>query len=87
MRDDPYESSDAVFGVKSTLVVDVQKVTDETMASKYDVKLGSSFLEYNFVLVTEAEALDLRQKRAAEAMNAQGRKVVFLEGLPVPELD
>ena len=87
LRNDPYESSDAVFGVKNSLVVDVKRVEDPAMAKKYGVEMGSALLEYDFVLVTESEALELREKEAAEAMAAQGREVVFLDGLPVPDVD
>lgn len=68
-------------------MVDLKKVTDPAIAEKYGVKLGSALLEYDFVLVSEAEALQLREDRAREAMVAQGRKVILLDGLPVPDLD
>lgn len=87
LRNDPYETSDAVFGVKESLVVDLQRVTDETMAKKYDVELGCSLLTYDFVLVSDTEARELREKRAMEAMAAQGRKMRLVEGLPVPDVD
>lgn len=87
MRNSPYESSDAVFGVKNSLVVDAKRLEDPAVAEKYGVKIGSTLIEYDFVLVSESEALELRQRKAAEAMAAQGRKVIFLEGLPVPDLD
>ena len=87
MRNSPYENSDAVFGVKNSLVVDVKQVEDPAVAERYGVEVGSALLEYDFILVSESEALELRQKNAAEAMAAQGTKVVFLDGLPVPDLD
>lgn len=76
-----------MFGVKNSLVVDLKKVTDPAMAEKYGVKIGDALLEYDFVLVSEAEALQLREEKAREAMAAQGRNVVLLDGLPVPDLD
>jgi hypothetical protein len=63
VRDDPYESTDAVFGVKDSLVVSLQKVEDEEQAKKYGVKLGCSLISYDFVLVTEEAAAKLRRKR------------------------
>lgn len=87
MKNDPYESSDAVFGVKKTLVVDLSKVTEVSSAEKYDVELGCALMEYDFVLVTEEAAMELRQKKATEAMQSQGRKVQFIDGLPIPDLD
>lgn len=87
LKNDPYESSDAVFGVKKTLVVDLSKVTEVSTAEKYSVELGCALMEYDFVLVTEEAAMELRQKKATEAMQAQGRKVQFIDGLPIPDLD
>lgn len=87
MRDDPYESTDAVFGVKDSLVVSLQKVEDEELAKKYGVKLGCALMAYDFVLVTEEVAAKLRRKKAEEAMAEQGRKVKFIDDLPVPDVD
>ncbi|KAH7393849.1 Intradiol ring-cleavage dioxygenase [Phaeosphaeria sp. MPI-PUGE-AT-0046c] len=87
LKDDPYESTDAVFGVKDSLVVSLQKVEDENQAKKYGVKLGSALLTYDFVLVTEEAAANLRRKKAEEAMAEQGRKVRFIDDLPVPDVD
>ena len=87
LRNDPYENSDAVFGVKNSLVVGLGELKDEALANKYDVQVGCSTIEYKFVLVSEAAALELRQQKASDAMKAQGRKVIFLDGLPVPDVD
>jgi len=87
LRDDPYETSDAVFGVKDSLLVDLQEVTDPKMAEKYDVKLGTKLITYDFVLVSDAEAEALRIEKAQEAMDKLGRKVKFIDGLPVPDVD
>ena len=87
MKNDPYESSDAVFGVKESLIIELQEVTDQAMAEKYDVNLGTKLIKYDFVLVTEQVALQLRMDKAAEAMKAQGRDFEFIDGLPVPTLD
>lgn len=57
---------------------------DAEMAAKYDVPVGTTLLSYDFVLLTEAEARDLRRKNAIEAMEKQRRKVVFHNDLPVP---
>jgi hypothetical protein len=87
LRDDPYEFTDAVFGVKDSLVVSLQKVEDEQQAEKYGVKLGSALITYDFVLVTDDAAARLRRKKAEEAMAEQGRKVRFIDDLPVPDVD
>jgi hypothetical protein len=73
--------------VKNSLVVALTKVEDEGTAQRYGVNLGCALLEYNFVLVTDEAAMSLRHKEAAEAMQAQGRKMRFIDGLPVPDVD
>ncbi|KAL3461827.1 Intradiol ring-cleavage dioxygenase [Aspergillus heterothallicus] len=83
-RGDPYETSDPVFGVKESLVVDLGTVEDEEMAAKYGVKVGTKLLTYDFVLLSDQEARELRKKNAIEAMQKQGRKVVFHNDLPIP---
>lgn len=87
LRGDPYETSDAVFGVKDSLLVDVQTLKDEKVAEKYGVEVGIKYISYDFVLVTDMEAQELRELKAMEAMAAQGRKMKLFEGLPVPDVD
>lgn len=60
---------------------------DAADAKKYGVKEGSKLMKYDFVLVTEDEAKQLREKKAMEAMEAQGRKMKLWNGLPVPDVD
>lgn len=86
LRGDPYESSDAVFGVKETLLVDLG-VVDADMAKKYGVKEGSKLMTYDFVLVSEEEATKLREEEAMKAMKALGWRMKMYEGLPVPDVD
>jgi hypothetical protein len=86
LRGDPYENSDAVFGVKDSLIVDMPPI-DPAMASKYQVDKSWSMLTYDFVLVTEKEAKDLRIQKSVEAMQSLGRKVRMLDDLPVPDVD
>lgn len=86
IRGSKYETSDAVFGVKETLVVDLGTVSKE-QADKYGVKEGTKLLTYDFVLVSDKEAAELREKKAMEAMEAQGRRMRMVEGLPVPDVD
>ena len=86
LRGDPFETSDAVFGVKESLLVDLGKV-DKVTAEKYGVKEGTDLLTYDFVLVSDKEADDLRNERSRKAMEALGRKVKMLDGLPVPDVD
>ena len=75
-----------MFGVKDSLVVDLGKVDMET-SKKYNVKEGTALMTYDFVLVTEKEASDLRDKLSIEALDNLGRKCRIVDGLPVPDVD
>lgn len=86
LRGDPYETSDAVFGVKESLLIDLGTV-DAEMAKKYGVKEGSKLISYNFVLVSEEESRLLREKNALEATKKLGLNMKLYKGLPVPDLD
>jgi len=86
IRNDPYETSDAVFGVKQSLIVDFTTVDAET-SKKYGVKEGTKFLQHDFVLVDEKETERLRDENALKALKALGRKVKLLNHLPVPDVD
>ena len=86
IRGDPYETSDAVFGVKNSLVVDFHPA-DQMVAKEYDVEVGSAVLEYDFVLVSEKEAADLRAEKSKKALEELGRRVKLIDGLPVPDVD
>lgn len=86
LRNDPYETSDAVFGVKKTLVVDLGKV-DKAKADKYGVKEGSALMTYDFVLVSDKESRELRERNSTVALEKLGRRVKIVEGLPVPDVD
>lgn len=86
IRNDPYETSDAVFGVKQSLIVDFV-TADSEVATKYNVKEGSKVLKYDFVLVSEKETEKLRDENALAALKKLGRKVKLLNHLPVPDVD
>lgn len=87
LRGDPYETSDAVFGVKESLIVDLGTV-DAEQAQKYGVEEGSKLLTYDFVLVTDEETSKLRDDEARKAMKALGREnMTIIHGLPVPDVD
>lgn len=86
LKNDPYETSDAVFGVKKSLLVELGKV-DASLAEKYGVKEGIALLKYDFVLVTDSESRELRERNSRSALEKLGRKVKIVEGLPVPEVD
>lgn len=86
MRGDPYETSDAVFAVKRSLIVDLEKV-DAATAAKYGVKEGTLLLKHNFVLVTQKEADELRDRNAIQALRELGLSMKLVDHLPVPDLD
>jgi len=86
MKGDPYETSDAVFGVKNSLIIPVGKV-DKATAEKYGVKEGSALITYDFVLVSDEESATLRDERSKEALRKLGRQVKIVNGLPVPDVD
>ncbi|KAF2280067.1 aromatic compound dioxygenase [Westerdykella ornata] len=91
LRHDPYETSDAVFGVKDSLIVDLQDITPE-QREMYGVEGDGpcKVLTYDFVLVTEEETQKLRDDEARKAMEklglwGEGWRIV--DGLPVPDVD
>lgn len=86
IRGSDFETSDAVFGVKETLIVDLNRV-NPAQAARFGVAAGSRLLEYHFVLATDAESRLLREVNAMEAMREQGLKMKLWRGLPVPDVD
>jgi len=74
VRGDKWISSDAVFGVKGSLVVDLKDVDNEEEARRRGFPKGKTFklLQHDFILVESEEAEAARQKFAAErAKNVQ----------------
>ncbi|KAH6975704.1 cathecol 1,2-dioxygenase [Ilyonectria destructans] len=86
VKHSPYETTDAVFGVKDSLIVELGRV-DATQARRYNVKQGTKLMSYNFILVSEMEANELRETNAIDAMKSLGRKMKLWERLPVPDVD
>ncbi|SPN96500.1 probable catechol dioxygenase [Cephalotrichum gorgonifer] len=87
LRGDPYETSDAVFGVKESLVVGLGRV-DKAMASQYaGTQEGMKLLTYDFVLVTDKETAQLRDGNSVEALKKLNMVVRIVDGLPVPDVD
>jgi hypothetical protein len=85
---DPYITSDAVFGVKTSLIVPMGTVSPQ-QAKEYGVPEGTALLKHDFVLVTEETTRGLRDKNALEALSKlfPGTKCKLLDHLPVPDLD
>jgi hypothetical protein len=44
-------------------------------------------MSYDFVLVSEQESRELREKNAMDAMKDLGFRMKLYNGLPVPEVD
>jgi len=67
-KGDKWLSSDPVFGVKSSLVVDLKEIDNEEEARRRGFPKGKTFklLQHDFVLVPSEEAEAARQKFAAE---------------------
>lgn len=86
LKGDEYEFSDAVFGVKSTLVIDLGSA-DEELAGRYGVEMGCKVLRYGFVMVEKETATKLRREQAEDAMRDMGRSLEWVDGLPMPALD
>lgn len=87
VRESDYETSDAVFGVKESLIVGLDTVTPE-LAKQYGVAEGTKLLKYDFVLVTDEETKQLRHDEAVKAMKGLGREgMMIVNGLPVPDVD
>ncbi|KAI1367707.1 Intradiol ring-cleavage dioxygenase [Xylaria arbuscula] len=81
LRGDPYETSDAVFGVKDSLIVDLYKVSQfEGCAEQYGVSGDTKLLKYDFVLVTETETHGLRDKNAMKAADSLGMDLQLEDG-------
>ena len=59
LRGDPYETSDAVFGVKESLLIDLGTVSSE-QAKKHGVKEGTKLIGYNFVRAPSESVQDTR---------------------------
>ncbi|KAK4055138.1 hypothetical protein OIV83_000418 [Microbotryomycetes sp. JL201] len=63
LKGDPYLQSDAVFGVKTSLVVDPIEVADDAQARELGFKSAPfHLLERNWVLITKEEAEKEKQK-------------------------
>ncbi len=75
-----------MFGVKQSLIVDLEPI-DEVTASQYGVEPGSKVLRQDFVLASEKDTAELRDKNAMEALKSLGLNMKLVDHLPVPDLD
>lgn len=67
-------------------MIDLDKV-DKKTADEYDIPEGSWLLKQDFVLITEKESLELRDRLAEEALKKLGLNLRLVDHLPIPELD
>ncbi|KAI1456764.1 putative hydroxyquinol 1,2-dioxygenase [Annulohypoxylon moriforme] len=86
VRGDPYETSDAVFGVKQSLIIDIDKV-DPATAKEYNFPEGGLLLKHDFVLTTKEETEKLRDENAVKALAQLGLQMKLVDHLPIPDLD
>ncbi|KAI5952329.1 hypothetical protein KGF54_003195 [Candida jiufengensis] len=81
-KGDPYETSDAVFGVKSPLLFELDKLGEEK-AKKYDMNPNDWYLKWHFKIITEEESKKLVIKKNTEAIKNSGENLVLnSNGLP-----
>ena len=75
-----------MFGVKKSLVIDLDRV-DKKTADEYGVEEGGWLLRHDFVLVTKDETEKLRDRNAVEALGRLGLNLKLVDHLPVPDVD
>lgn len=76
MRGDPYETTDAVFGVKSSLIVDLNKCPKGELVGYESAgcKEGDWLMKYDFVLTTvEENKYYLEKERQAAPAKSKAR--------------
>ncbi|KAF6530393.1 hypothetical protein HZS61_001705 [Fusarium oxysporum f. sp. conglutinans] len=82
IRGDPYETSDAVFGVKESLIVDLGTVSEVSgLSEKYGVPGTTKLLRYDFSLVSEAEVGTLRHEEAVKSAVNLDNDVKVVDGI------
>ena len=73
--------------MKESLIIDL-KTVEEYHLEQYGVKAGTRLITYDFVLVSDADSKELRERNALEATKALGGlKMKLWNGLPVPDVD
>ena len=68
--------------------MDLKTVSDvEGWANKYNVAPSTRLLTYDFVLVTDKETAELRDKEARKQVEKLEQMMKIVEGLIVPDVD
>ncbi|CAK9439593.1 uncharacterized protein LODBEIA_P36930 [Lodderomyces beijingensis] len=81
-KGDPYETSDAVFGVKTPLIYTLDKLGEER-AKKYGMNADDWYLKWHFKIVTEEQSVKLVQEKNKAALRKSAANVVLNDqGLP-----
>ncbi|KAH6685499.1 Intradiol ring-cleavage dioxygenase [Plectosphaerella plurivora] len=82
LRGDPFESSDAVFGVKESLVVEFKKVGDVPgLAEKHGISPDMKLLQYDFVLITDEESRAVKDAEARKAASQMNGRLLVVDGV------
>lgn len=81
LRRSPYEDSDAVFGVKESLVINVHD-NDKSTAEKYGLGMDSKLTKHYFVLASEDKGNALRNESSMRALHDLARPVVIANHAP-----
>ncbi|KAG2419165.1 hypothetical protein HFD88_002270 [Aspergillus terreus] len=88
LRGDPFESSDAVFGVKESLVIDLKRVGDVPgLAEKHGIPSDTWLLQHDFVLITERESRAIKTEEARKQAARQGGTLHVVDGHLIPSGD
>lgn len=86
-RGDPFENSDAVFGVKTPLLFDLVECGDKK-AEKYGMQKTDWYLNQNFVIVTNEQARECRINKSKEFLANLPKNYEYNEdGLPIAPVD
>lgn len=83
-KGDPYETSDAVFGVKTLLLYTLDKLGTEK-AKKYGMDPDDWYLKWHFKIITKDEAKKLMVQKNQEALTRAATNLILnADGLPEP---
>lgn len=80
-KGDPYETSDAVFGVKSKLLYTLGKVGMEK-SKQYNMSPDDWYLNWDFKIITDKESRELVYEKNKKAIGLNSNLVLNENGLP-----
>lgn len=87
-KGDPYEFSDAVFGVKTPLLFSLDKL-GEAKAKQYGMNADDWYLKWHFKIILERQAKEIFQQQTRTDLKkiGKGNYVINEDGLPIAALD